>query len=308
MLDFLFIVVGIYVVLSGADILVKGAAAMARRWQLPEMVIGLTIVAAGTSAPELFVSVMSALNHVPGMAVGNVVGSNIFNTLLIVGCCAVVCPITLNRHTVRRDMPFAVGATLLLILLVLAGGNTLTRIGGVMLLVAFALFMTYSLSGGKAANETPSSEKPMTWLRSTLFVAGGLLLLVAGSRTFVAHAASFAATLGMSDALIGLTIVAGGTSLPELATSLVAAKKGNSGIALGNVLGSNVFNILLILGLTSVITPLPMAGISMIDLTLMGISMLALWRFSATKLTVERWEGTTLLIVFIAYMTYLALR
>lgn len=302
--DILLIIIGITLVLVGADRLTEGASALARRFGVPEIVIGLTIVACGTSAPELFVSLMSALNGTPDMAVGNVVGSNIMNAMLIVGCAAMVAPMTISHSTVKKDIPFSVVASLLLILLTI--DSALGRIDGTVLIVGFAVFMAYTLwqaKGNKA--EQPVESKPQNPWLSILYIVLGLAGLVFGSDFFVDSASNVAAQLGVSESVIGLTIVAGGTSLPELATSVVAARKGQSAIAIGNVIGSNVFNILLILGLTATVCPMQIGGITMVDMSMMVASMLLLWLFSYTKLTVARWEGAVLTTVYLAYLGWL---
>jgi cation:H+ antiporter len=302
--DIVLIIAGVAMVLYGADRLTEGASALARRMNVSEIIIGLTIVAAGTSAPELFVSLVSALKGTPDMAIGNVVGSNTMNAMLIVGCAAVVAPMSISRNTVRKDIPFAVAASVLLPLLAI--DSAIGRIDGIILLAGFAAFMYYTLSQAKAGETAPSDETKMQnpWL-SVFFVVLGLALLVIGSNIFVDSASRVAYALGLSEAVVGLTIVAGGTSLPELATSVVAARKGQSAIAIGNVIGSNVFNILMILGLTATISPMQIQGITHIDLLMMLGSIVMVWLFSRTKYTVERWEGALLAVVYIAYVCWL---
>lgn len=302
--DIVLIIAGVAMVLYGADRLTEGASALARRMNVSEIIIGLTIVAAGTSAPELFVSLVSALKGTPDMAIGNVVGSNTMNAMLIVGCAAVVAPMSISRNTVRKDIPFAVVASVLLPLLTIDAA--IGRIDGIILLAGFAAFMYYTLSQAKAGETAPSDETKMQnpWL-SVFFVVLGLALLVIGSNIFVDSASRVAYALGLSEAVVGLTIVAGGTSLPELATSVVAARKGQSAIAIGNVIGSNVFNILMILGLTATISPMQIQGITHIDLLMMLGSIVMVWLFSRTKYTVERWEGALLTVVYIAYVCWL---
>ena len=291
-------------VLKGADFLTEGAAALARRVNIPEIVIGLTIVAAGTSAPELFVSLVSALKGTPDLAVGNVVGSNTMNCMLIVGCAAMVAPMTISRSTVKKDIPFAVGASVLLMLLAL--NSFLGRCDGILLLAGFVSFMIYSLRQAKnGQGDTPAEEKQQNPWLSALYIVLGLIGLVIGSNLFVDHASSLALALGISEGVVGLTVVAGGTSLPELATSVVAARKGQSAIAIGNVIGSNVFNILLILGLTATISPLQIEGITTIDMAVMLLSVILVWLFSRTRYTVERWEGGLLLVIYIGYLVWL---
>ena len=254
--DILLIVLGVAMVLLGADRLTEGAAALARRMNVPEIIIGLTIVAAGTSAPELFVSLVSALKGTPDMAMGNVVGSNTMNCMLIVGCAAMVAPMTISRSTVQKDIPFSVGASVLL--MILAINAYLGRFDGIILLLGFAAFMYYTLLQAKKGQvEQQETVKQ-----------------------------------GLSEGVVGLTIVAGGTSLPELATSVVAARKGQSAIAIGNVIGSNVFNILLILGLTATISPMQIQGITLVDM-------------SYTRFTVDRWEGALLVGGYLVYLCWL---
>lgn len=302
--DIIFIVLGVTLVLWGADRLTEGASSLARRMNVPEMIIGLTIVAAGTSAPELFVSLVSALKGTPDMAVGNVVGSNTMNAMLIVGCAAAVAPMVISRSTVRKDIPFAIGATLLLMALTYDG--TLSWVDGVILLAGFAAFMVYTLRQAKAgSSEEEATATNMKTGKAVLYLIGGLAGLVVGSNVFVDHASNLAFALGISEAVVGLTVVAGGTSLPELATSVVAARKGQSAIAIGNVIGSNVFNILMILGLTGVICPLEIEGITLVDQAVMLVSIVLVWLFSRTRYTVERWEGVLLVCGYAAYLSWL---
>ena len=301
-LDIVLIIVGVWMVLYGADRLTEGASALARRMNVPEIIIGLTIVAAGTSAPELFVSLVSALKGTPDLAVGNVVGSNTMNCMLIVGCAAMVAPMTISKSTVKKDIPFAVVASMVLLLLSL--NSYLGRLDGVVLLAGFAIFMMYTLWQAKKGQAEPAPEQQNPWA-SMFFVVVGLALLVLGSNVFVSHASSLAYALGISEGVVGLTVVAGGTSLPELATSVVAARKGQSAIAIGNVIGSNVFNILLILGLTATISPLEIEGITTLDMAVMLLSVVLVWLFSRTRYTVERWEGGALLLGYLAYLGWM---
>ena len=301
-LNIFFIVIGIVLVLWGADRLADGAVAVAEKMKMPQIVIGLTIVAMGTSMPEFCVSLISALKGTSDLAVGNIVGSNIFNTLLIVGVSALVAPMSIMKTTVRKDIPFALVASALLLIMCLDGD--ISRIDAAILFVMFLIFMYITLRGAKAqgTDVEEKEKKPMaTWL-SVVWILVGLACLIGGSNLFVDGATVVATKLGVSEAVIGLTIVAGGTSLPELATSVVSARKGNSGIAIGNVLGSNVFNILAILGLTGVISPMTLKGITMTDLSMMVISIILIWLFSFTKYKIERWEGAILTAVFVGYI------
>lgn len=340
LLNALWIVVGVVLVLWGADRLTEGAVAVAERLRVPQIVIGLTIVALGTSMPELCVSVVSALKGTPDLAVGNVVGSNIFNALLIVGVAALVAPMTILRSTVFKDVPCALVASVVL-LMMCQNDWVITRLDGAILFVFFLVFMRLTIKGATSAqpapqavqaqaagkaqaaekaqdqaaeknqtqaaeeNEASAGKRPMKGWLAGLWMVVGLAALIGGSNLFVGGATEVARALSVSDAVIGLTIVAGGTSLPELATSVVAAKKGNSGIAIGNVLGSNVLNILFILGLTGMISPMHIEGITNVDLYMMLVSTIMIWFFSFTKYTIERWEGAVLVLTFGSYMWYL---
>lgn len=313
LLNALWIVVGVVLVLWGADRLTEGAVAVAERLRVPQIVIGLTIVALGTSMPELCVSVVSALKGIPDLVVGNVVGSNIFNALLIVGVAALVAPMTILRSTVFKDVPCALVASVVL-LMMCQNDWVITRLDGAILFVFFLVFMRLTIKGATSAQPAPqeaeekeasAGKQPMKGWLAGLWMVVGLAALIGGSNLFVGGATEVARVLNVSDAVIGLTIVAGGTSLPELATSVVAAKKGNSGIAIGNVLGSNVLNILFILGLTGMISPMHIEGITNVDLYMMLVSTIMIWFFSFTKYTIERWEGAVLVLTFGGYMWYL---
>lgn len=339
-INIVLLVLGVIIVLKGADWLTDGAVNIATRFGVSQMVIGLTIVAMGTSMPEFCVSMVSALKGTPDLAVGNVVGSNTLNTLLIVGCSALVAPIMVKRSSVKRDIPFAVVASLLMLLFCLDGA--IGRVDAAVLFAGFCLFMfvtlkyaktteehaaTVATSGAATAiseastsqassSEASSSETSApkasqasgtSMLKAVVMLVVGLLCLIAGSNMFVDNASFVASSLGVSDAVIGLTIVAGGTSLPELATSMVSAKKGNSDIAIGNVIGSNVFNILMIIGITGLVKPMHIAGITTLDLIMMLASMLLMWFFCRTTYKVKRWEGAVLTIVYLAYLTWLVM-
>ena len=321
-LNLLYIIIGVALVLWGADRLTEGASSLARGMRVPEIIIGLTIVAAGTSAPELFVSLVSALKGTADLAVGNVIGSNIFNTTLIVGCSALVAPMVVAKSTVRKDIPFAVVASLLLFVLCFDDmdsphlwGNEITRSDGVILLIGFAGFMIYTFHTAKKDGLMPTeeelednAEQPKDYshlLRNIFWIVVGLGCLICGSNLFVDAATYVAHRFGVRQSVIGLTIVAGGTSLPELATSVVAAYKGRSAIAIGNVIGSNVFNILLILGTTAVISPLRIMGITIVDLMVLLVTIGFMWLFAFTKFYVSRREGAVLVGCFLLYMGWL---
>lgn len=305
LLSIAYILIGVIAVLWGADKFTDGAAAIARKMNIPEIVIGLTIVAMGTSAPELFTSVVSALKGSTGLALGNIVGSNIFNSLLIVGAAAAVAPIPISQVTIVKDIPFALVSSLLLTAVCLDGN--LTRLDSLLLLIGFALFLVYTLQMARnGTTEDSKSETSQALWKNILFIIIGLACLIVGSNLFVNGASTVAEQLGISDAIIGLTIVAGGTSLPELATSIISARKGQSGIAIGNVVGSNVFNILAILGITGFISPMRnLGGITTIDFTMLILSIILVWAMSFTKHKIERWEGFTLIGIFALYLGWL---
>lgn len=304
-MNILYIIFGIAMVLWGAGKLTDGATAMASRMQVPPMVIGLTVVAMGTSMPEFFVSLVSALKGTGNLAAGNVVGSNIFNATLIVGATALVAPMAIAKSTVTRDIPFAVLASALLVLLGLDGN--ISRMDAALLFAVFIAFMVCTVRSARKGGGGNENVKEMPVWRAATFFLLGLACLIVGSNLFVDGATKVASLLGVSDAVIGLTIVAGGTSLPELATSIVAARKGQCAIAMGNVIGSNVTNILMIIGITGIISPMEISGISWIDLTVMLVSMALLWMFSFTKYTVARWEGALIVAMFACYMSWLVI-
>ncbi len=338
MIDLLLVVVGIVLVLQGADKLTDGSVALARRFSISELVIGLTVVAFGTSLPEFVVSLMAALRGTPSMGVGNIVGSNLFNTLMIVGVTAIIAPITVRKSTVFKDIPFTILASLVLSALALdhlsGGGSSvdiLDRGDGIALLCFFFIFMTYTFniarqkknpvpatlsgnattsgnatsSASATSSATSSSPSELPGWKVALFIVGGLVGLVLGGEIFVRGASGIARSMGISEAVIGLTLVAGGTSLPELATSIIAARKGRSGMAIGNVIGSNLFNIFLILGACSVVSPMPIQGITLVDFATLLLSGVFFWIFSGTQRRIVRWEGLVLVLIYLSYLTWL---
>ena len=305
MISIILVVVGVALVLWGADRLTDGATALAQRMNVSQIVIGLTVVAMGTSMPEFFVSMVSAIKGTPDLAVGNVVGSNIFNTMFIVGISAAVAPMAISRSAVRKDIPFAVVATLMLSVLCMDGNISRTDAG--ILFALFIVFMVYTLRLARkgAVDVEEKKKEDLSVVMSSVFIIVGLACLIGGSNLFVNGASAIAKALNVSDAVIGLTVVAMGTSLPELATSVVAARKGRSAMAMGNVIGSNVFNILMILGVTGMITPMQIEGITMTDMGVMLVGMVLMWMFSYTKYKVARWEGFVLAAMFVGYMAWL---
>ena len=312
-LDIVWLILGLALIVYGADWLVDGASSLARRWGLSEFVIGLTIVGMGTSAPEMVVSVIGAIQSNADVAVGNVIGSNIFNVLLILGITALILPIPVTRENIRRDVPLNLFVTGLLILLGMKlsifsiGENLLSRWNGALFLLLFIAYLVFCFRSGKT-EETPSVDAPgrKLWV-SLLMVAGGLGALIIGGRLFVDNATDIARLLGVSDKFIAVTILAGGTSLPELATCVAAAIKKKGQLALGNVIGSNLFNILLILGTSAVITPLSFQDIDWVDLGVLALSALYLGTsvIVGRRRVVDRLDGVLFFLTWVAYMAYL---
>ncbi|MEE1366409.1 MAG: calcium/sodium antiporter [Muribaculaceae bacterium] len=313
MIDILILLLGLGLILVGANALTDGASAVAKRFGISDLVIGLTIVAMGTSAPELVVSVTAALNDSAELALGNVVGSNVFNILAIVGCTAMVMPISVGKGLMSKELPLVILSSLVMwavasdTLLDGEAANVVSRIDGILLLAFFAIFMRYTFSIAKADSPDTEEIKPMPMWKAALWIIGGLAGLIFGGRYFVDGASGIARSLGVSESVIGLTLVAAGTSLPELATSVVAALKKNPGIAIGNVIGSCLFNVFFIIGTAATISPLPLGGITQTDmLTLVGASVL-LWFFGLVigDRKITRVEGTFMVLCFIAYTAWL---
>lgn len=316
-MDYVWLIVGLVLIIAGADWLTDGASSMAKRWGVSDLVIGLTVVAFGTSAPELSISLVSALKGSAPMAIGNVVGSNIFNVLAIIGVVALVRPISIESSIMQNELPLAILASVALLAigsgpeLGAAPERIVTRPDGILLMLFFLIFMRYTFSQAKGVSGSPdpvgeaAAQKPlMPMWKSVAWVILGLGALVWGGDRFVSGASGIASSLGMSDAVIGLTIVAAGTSLPELATSLTAALKGNTGIAVGNVIGSCIFNIFFVLGLTGAVTPLPFGGIGETDLLVMTGAALLFWLFGWRfgRREIKRWEGGVMLACYVAYV------
>lgn len=308
-LDLAMIAVGLSVLVVGADGLVRGAASIAARFNISPLVIGLTVVSFGTSAPELAVNLISSLNDASGLAIGNIVGSNIANILLILGVAALIVPLTVQRSTVWKEIPFAfLGVFLLLVLgndAYLDGGhNLLSRTDGVALLSIMGIFMFYIFSVAKNSDDEQDDIVIESVISSILWVGGGLLGLVIGGQLLVDGSVGVARQLGLSEAVIGLTILAIGTSLPELATTVVAAMRKQADIAIGNVVGSNIFNMFFVLGITASISPLTPPPYFSRDV-LMAIAatiLLFAFMFIGRKQQLRRWEGILFLLLYVAYM------
>lgn len=309
-------IAGIVLVIKGADWLTKGASALARRYGISELVIGLTIVALGTSLPELVISTGAALKGSSGIALGNVIGSNIFNGLLILGITALITPIKFDARMLTREIPFNLLASIVLVLvsgsMLLGGGEGefITRYSGLILLCFLAVFIryTFSISGPDEGEEEP--QERLSVAKIIFFILIGLAALIFGGNLFVDGATALARVAGLSEAVIGITIVSAGSSLPELAVSVNAARKGNVGIALGNVLGSNILNIFLILGCSATITPIALDSFSCVDFYVLLASSLLIYtvtRFGG-KAIITRLEGAVLVAAYVAYTAYLIMR
>lgn len=316
-MDTLLLIAGLLLILWGANALTDGAASVAKRFNISNLVIGLTIVALGTSAPEFVISFLSSLSGSAGLAIGNVVGSNIFNTLMIVGCTAIVAPIPIGKGTLAKEIPLCVLSALMLLVcandMLLDGGtaNVISRTDGLMLLGFFTIFMGYTFAIAKNGDGEEGGEiRSLPMWKSVLFILLGLGALIGGGQLFVNGASGIARSLGVSESVIGLTLVAGGTSLPELATSVSAALKKNPGIAIGNVIGSNLFNAFAVLGASATINDLPLGGITNFDFTTLVVASLLLWvvGFFMGRRIITRPEGILLVACYVAYTTYLIMQ
>ena len=318
MLTYLLFLLGFVLLIKGADWLVDGACAIARKFKVSDLVIGLTVVAFGTSAPELFVNIVASAGGNAGIAIGNVLGSNICNVLLILGISAIIYPLSVSRGTVWKEIPFSLLAVIVLGLMVndkgIDGGDysRLTRIDGLVLLAFFMIFLYYSFSIAKAIDgmDDQVPVKTPDFTKSLLLVITGLIGLTLGGKWIVDGAVTLAKSLGLSESLVGLTIVAVGTSLPELATSAMAAYRKNVEIAVGNVVGSNIFNIFCVLGISATIKPLPFQAESNLDIAVVVMSSLLLFlaMFTGKKRSLDRWEGIVFLILYGGYLTFLIMR
>ena len=305
----LFLVVGLVLLVKGADWLVDGASKLAKRLGVTDLVIGLTIVAFGTSMPEFVVNMVSVAEGATDLAITNILGSNIINTLVILGCSALVCPLVAQRSTVRLDIPLNIVAGVLVLVFVFISSpmepKGLSRIEGLALLVVFAAFLVYTFYTAKADATTTTESTPFPLWKCVVLILAGLVGLVVGGEMIVKTAVAIARYCGVAEAVIGLTIVALGTSLPELATSVVAAFKHNNDIAIGNVVGSNIFNVFFILGTSAIIKHLPVYPGIEIDAVLVAVSALAVWLLLCNKnRSINRWGGALLLVIYAGYLIY----
>lgn len=307
---------GFVLLVKGADFFVDGSSSIAKFLKIPSIVIGLTIVAFGTSAPEAAVSIIAGINGSNDIAVGNVIGSNMFNLLVVLGVSAAIKPVAIDGQIIKKDYPFMLMATLALVLFSFLGGGTeksISRIEAFILLALMAIFLysviTSALRTRKENAAALEEDKPKYGIvKSIVFTVGGLAGIIIGGQLVVDNAEKIALRLGMSETLVGLTIVAVGTSLPELVTSIVAAKKGESDIAIGNVVGSNVFNILFVLAVSAAITPMNINEQSLVDLIILTAVTGLTYVFCVTLKRVNRAEGVILVLMYAAYMTYAIVR
>lgn len=318
MFQYILLVIGFILLIKGANLLVDGASSVAKRLSISDLVIGLTVVAFGTSTPELFVNIFASIKGNTDIAIGNVLGSNIANIFLILGVSALIFPLGVGKGTVWKEIPLSLLAALLLgamandRLIDKSDTSALTRIDGLVFLAFFIIFMYYSFGIAKRIEGIDSHlpQKQHGLLKSLLLIVGGLVGLGVGGNWIVGGAVYIASRLGVSQSLIGLTIVAVGTSLPELATSAVAAYKKNVEIAVGNVIGSNIFNIFFVLGLSSIIKPLPFHPSSNVDIgvVILASLLLFLWMFTGKRRSLDRWEGMVFLILYGCYITFLVFK
>ena len=310
MINLILLLVGLGLVVLGADWLVNGASSIARRAGISEFVIGLTIVGFGTSCPELVVSLTGAIEGNSDISVGNVVGSNIFNALFILGLTALVLPVGMTDKNRRIDIPITLVVTILLVVLGITGsmsGPVISRWEGVVMLLVFSVYLFYCFKSDSKDEFSETQQATLSFPKAIALTLTGLAGLIFGGDLFVDSATALARQIGVSDKFIAVTILAGGTSLPELATSLTAAIRGKEQLALGNILGSNVFNAMLILGLSSIITPLSFASMTVVDIAALILSsvLLLIWSYTGRRNRIDRWEGTAMLLCYVAYNVFL---
>lgn len=315
MIEYIFLIAGFALLIKGADVLVDGASSFAKKFGISALVIGLTIVAFGTSAPELIVNFFASIQGNTDIAIGNILGSNIANILLILGISAIIYPLSIQKGTVFKEIPFSLLAIVVVAIMandMIIDGKSfadLTRIDGLILISFFIIFLyyTFSISKVEDPNNHSNNIKDRSILKSVLMVVGGLVALTIGGKWVVDSAINIATTLGVSQAIIALTVVAVGTSLPELATSAIAAYKKNTDIAVGNIVGSNIFNIFWILGVSSIIRPLPFNSLLMRDvlMTIIATILLFLFMFVGKKHLLERWQGFSFVLIYVIYIIVL---
>ena len=303
---YLLLIVGFFFVVKGADVFVDGASSVAKILKIPSVIIGLTIVAMGTSAPEAAVSLTASLSGNNEISLGNIIGSNIFNLLVVIGVCAIIFPVATNLEILKRDMVWNIVSSAALFALILDG--RISRVEGILLLVGMVVYLLFVIRNALKNRLAGDEEAPMSVLKSLIFIGLGLAAVVLGGRMVVDNASLIASAWGMSDTLIGLTIVAIGTSLPELVTSITASRKGESGIAIGNAVGSCLFNILFILGMTSAIAPIAASSELMIDIGILTAVTIVMFIAARTKMQTSRFEGVVCVLGYIAYSAYIIMR
>lgn len=315
----LFLVLGFVFLVKGADIFVEGSSSIAKRLHVPSIIIGLTIVAMGTSLPETAVSVTASLANNNALAVSNAVGSNIFNLMVVIGFCAVLTPVAVQRDVLKRDFPFSMLCAVLLFVLGCIGPMILGHFDGVILLVLFAVYVVFlirsalkaSKSGNTSDDESIAAAEEMKMIsvsKSIFFIAAGAVGIALGGDVVVNSASNIATKFGMSQTLVGLTIVSIGTSLPELVTSIVAARKNEVDMALGNAIGSNIFNILMVLGIASAISPIAFLTENLVDIAILMVFSVLVWIFAWTRRKLTKPEGAVMLLLYAAYVVYICMR
>lgn len=305
-MEYLLLLIGFVLLIKGADFFVDGSSSLARIMKVPSVIIGLTIVAMGTSAPEASVSVNAALAGSNDIAISNVIGSNLFNGLVVVGVCAFMAGFKTNPEILKRDMPLNIIVTAILCIMLL--DRHINHIEGIILLISMAVYIAVMVISALKNRETADECKILSLPKSLIFIIGGLIAVIFGGTLVVDNACLIAKDFGVSENFIGLTIIAIGTSLPELVTSITATRKGDSGLALGNAIGSNLFNILFILGMSATICPLNVLSESIIDCIILLVSAVILYVFARTKKTINRWEGIVCVFLYVGYTAYLLIR
>ena len=317
-LEYILLVIGFVLLIKGADYFVEGASNIAVKLNVSPLLVGLTIVALGTSSPEATVAILAALEGSPGVVLGNVIGSNIVNITVVIGLTALIAPLTVQSETVRKEIPFAMLAAIVLMILMAdvalqgAGANIINRGDGIIILLFFSVFLYYVFEMARknrsSTVEKVDADTGESWLKNILFTIGGLIAIIIGGEMVVSSATEIALSLGMSEALVGLTIVAIGTSLPEIMTSVTAALKGKGDMAIGNVVGSNIFNIFFVTGTASTVAPIAAESKLFFDgWVMVGLTVLLLI-FSRTHFKIGRREGAVLLLAYITYLVYIIIR
>ena len=309
---YIFLIAGFILLIKGADFFVEGSSSVAKRLRVPSLIIGMTIVAMGTSFPECSVSINASIAGSNGLAISNAVGSNIFNLMVVCGFCTLFCPLAVDKGTLKKEFPFSIIVALILLAFGSAG-MVLGHIDGIILTLVFAIFLYWMVMSAKKAraggNQADGDDYEIipVW-KCIFYILGGIIAIIIGGDVVVDSASKIAAQFGMSDNLIGLTVVAFGTSLPELVTSVVAAKKNEVDMALGNVIGSNIFNILLVLGVAAAISPVAFVMENIVDIVVLVVMSLIVWWFAWSKQKITRGEGIIMLLMYAIYVVYICIR